>query len=171
MNRLMRHRTSSERSNAASASAETKTTTVCQKKSSATPSRWSTQPSTPTPNPSPDGSFYLASIPIASNGSFSGTTTVAGVIGNAPVHITYTFSGQYFQATGTSDTALYGGSPDSSGWNWEIAYVPSGKLDSWFPTYFNARLSLQYTMYNKFDGNSVNAADNNTLFLLLWLAG
>ena len=49
--------------------------------------------------------------------------------------------------------------------------MPSGKLDSWFPTYFNARLSLQYTMYNKFDGNSVNAADNNTLFLLLWLAG
>lgn len=84
---------------------------------------------------------------------------------------TYTFSGQYFQTTGTSDAALYGGSPDSSGWNWEIAYVPSGKPGSWFPTWFNARLSLQYTMYNKFDGTSVNASDNNTLFLLLWIAG
>ena len=84
---------------------------------------------------------------------------------------TYTFSGQSFQTTGTSDTALYGGSPDSSGWNWEIAYVPSGKSDSWFPTWFNARLSLQYTMYNKFNGTSVNASDNNTLFLLLWVAG
>jgi hypothetical protein len=84
---------------------------------------------------------------------------------------TYTFSGQYFQTTGTSDTALYGGSPDSNGWNWEIAYVPSGKFGSWFPTYVNARLSLQYTMYSKFDGTSVNASDNNTLFLLLWIAG
>ncbi|HEX3430747.1 MAG TPA: hypothetical protein VHT03_07655 [Rhizomicrobium sp.] len=84
---------------------------------------------------------------------------------------TYTFSGQYFRTAGTSDAALYGGSPDSSGWNWEIAYVPSGKPGSWFPTYFNARLSLQYTMYNKFDGTSANASDNNTLFLLLWIAG
>ena len=81
---------------------------------------------------------------------------------------TYTFSGQYFQTTGRPDHALYGGSPDSSGWNWEIAWVPSGKLG--FPTWFNARLSLQYTMYNKFDGTSVNASDNNTLFLLLWIA-
>jgi hypothetical protein len=84
---------------------------------------------------------------------------------------TYTFSAQYFQTTGTSDTALYGGSPDSNGWNWEIAYVPSGKPGSWFPTWFNARLSLQYTMYNKFDGSTTNASDNNTLFLLLWIAG
>jgi len=84
---------------------------------------------------------------------------------------TYTFSGQYFQTTGTSDTALYGGSPDSDGWNWEIAYVPSGKVGSWFPTWFNARLSLQYTMYNKFDGSTANASDNNTLFLVLWIAG
>jgi hypothetical protein len=84
---------------------------------------------------------------------------------------TYTLSGQYFQTTGTSDTALYGGSPNSRGWNWEIAYVPSGKLGSWFPTYFNARLSLQYTMYSEFNGTSDHASDNNTLYLLLWLAG
>jgi len=84
---------------------------------------------------------------------------------------TYTLSGQYFQTTGTSDTALYGGSPNSNGWNWEIAYVPSGKLGSWFPNYFNVRLSLQYTMYDRFDGTSVNASDNNTLYLLLWIAG
>jgi len=72
---------------------------------------------------------------------------------------------------GTSDTALYGSSPDSNGWNWEITYVPSGKLGSWFPTWFNARLSLEYTMYNKFDGSTTNASDNNILFLLLWIAG
>jgi hypothetical protein len=84
---------------------------------------------------------------------------------------TFTLSGQYFQTTGTSDTALYGGSPNSSGWTWEIAYVPSGKKDSSFPTWFNPRLSLQYTFYNQFDGSSSHASDNNTLFLLLWIAG
>jgi hypothetical protein len=80
-------------------------------------------------------------------------------------------SGQYFQTTGTSDAGLYGGSPNSRGWNWEIAYVPSGKLGSWFPTYFNARLSLQYTAYTELDGTSAHASANNTLYLLLWLAG
>jgi len=84
---------------------------------------------------------------------------------------TYTLSGQYFQTTGTSDAALYGGSPNSRGLNWEIAYVPSGKLGSWFPTWFNARLSLQYTMYTEFNGTSDHTSDNNTLYLLLWLAG
>jgi hypothetical protein len=84
---------------------------------------------------------------------------------------TYTLSGQYFQTTGTSDDALYGGSPNSSGWTWEVAYVPSGKKDSWFPTWFNPRLSLQYTFYNQFDGSSAHASDNNTLYLLLWIAG
>ena len=84
---------------------------------------------------------------------------------------TYTLSGQYFQTTGTSDVALYGGSPNSRGWNWEIAYVPSGKLGSWFPTWFNPRLSLQYTMYTEFNGTGINASDNNTLYLLLWIAG
>lgn len=84
---------------------------------------------------------------------------------------TYTLSGQYFQTVGTSDPGLYGGSPNSRGWNWEIAYVPSSKANSWFPTWFNARLSLQYTAYDEFDGTSVHASDNNTLFLLLWFAG
>lgn len=84
---------------------------------------------------------------------------------------TFTLSGQYFQTTGTSDAGLYGGSPDSAGWTGEIAYVPSGKPDSDFPNWFNLRVSLQYTAYTKFDGSSSHAADNNTLFLLLWVAG
>ena len=56
-------------------------------------------PSTPSPNPSPDQHFYIASIPINADGSFSATTTVTGVIGNAPVHFTYTFSGQFTGAS------------------------------------------------------------------------
>jgi List-Bact-rpt repeat protein len=52
-------------------------------------------PSTPSPNPSPDQKFEIASIPINADGSFSTTTTETGVIGNEPVHYTYTFSGHF----------------------------------------------------------------------------
>jgi hypothetical protein len=86
-------------------------------------------------------------------------------------HNTFTLSSQYFQTTGSSDTALYGGSPDSAGLVGEIAYVPSGKPDSVFPNWFNMRLSLQYTAYTKFNGSSAHASGNNTLYLLLWIAG
>ncbi len=84
---------------------------------------------------------------------------------------TITLSGQRFVTNGSTDAALFGGSPDSSGWNAEIAYVPSGKPDTWFPDGINARLSLQYTFYDRFNGTSLHASDNNTLYLLLWLAG
>lgn len=92
------------------------------------------------------------------NGSFSWQNTV-------------TLSSQYFQTIGSADTALYGGGPNSTGWVGEIAYVPSGKPNSNFPNWFNVRLSLQYTAYTKFNGMSSHASDNNTLFLLLWIAG
>lgn len=84
---------------------------------------------------------------------------------------TITLSGQHFSTTGSRDTALYGGSPNSTGWTGEIAYVPSGNADSDFPNWFNLRVSLQYTAYTEFDGTSAHASDNNTLYLLLWVAG
>ncbi|HEY5048359.1 MAG TPA: hypothetical protein VII49_10085 [Rhizomicrobium sp.] len=84
---------------------------------------------------------------------------------------TFTVSGQRFETSGTSDAALYGGSPNSSGWTAEIAYVPSSHAKSWFPEGINVRLSLQYNAYDEFDGTSAHASDNNTLYLLLWLAG
>jgi hypothetical protein len=87
---------------------------------------------------------------------------------------TFTLSGQRFETTGSSDVGLYGGngSPNSAGWTGEIAYVPSGKLGgSWLPDWLNARASLQYTAYDKFNGTSVHASDNNTIYLLLWFAG
>ena len=34
----------------------------------------------------------------------------------------------------------------------------------------NARVGLQYTYYNKFDGDTVFAHDNNTLFGYVWFA-
>lgn len=89
----------------------------------------------------------------------------------------------YFLIHGSSDPALYAlqsaaddpaqvtgsstGSPNSDGVVAEIAYRP----------WWNVRLSLQYTAYTQFNGRSHDyngtgrdAADNDTLFLLAWLA-
>jgi hypothetical protein len=79
-------------------------------------------------------------------------------------------TGQYFNSWGTSDLALYGGSPNTNGWIAEIAYIPF--IDSQAPgwPWFNARIGLQYTWYDEFNGTSVGASDNNTLYLYLWMA-
>ncbi len=95
---------------------------------------------------------------LRANGSYSYDNTI-------------TVSGQYFQTSGSFDIARYGGKPDSNGWVGEIAYVPGGKPDSDFPAWLNLRISLQYTAYMRFDGSKNRASDNNTLFVLLWLAG
>lgn len=88
----------------------------------------------------------------------------------------YSFTLGYFQTTGTSDSTLYPpqamlgsrtGSPNTSGAIGEIT------LDAWQ----NARLGLQYTAYNRFNGASRSydivrgrsASDNNTLYTYVWL--
>src|SRR5579862_8945285 len=82
-------------------------------------------------------------------------------------------TGQYFNIWGTPDTGLYGTlasgfSPDSEGWIAEVAYIPfiSSRAPGW--PWFNARIGLQYTWYNKFDGTTVGANNNNSLFLYAW---
>jgi hypothetical protein len=84
-----------------------------------------------------------------------------------------------FSTRGTPDATLYGptGSPDTSGTVVQIDWTPWGKENSWGRPYANARLGLQYTIYDKFDGASSNydgagrnASDNNTLYLFLWMA-
>jgi hypothetical protein len=82
---------------------------------------------------------------------------------------------QHFNTWGSPDTGLYGGfasgfSPNSDGWIAEIAYIPfvSSQAPGW--PWFNARVGVQYTWYNKFDGTTVGASANNTLFVYLWLA-
>jgi hypothetical protein len=80
-------------------------------------------------------------------------------------------TGQYFNAWGTPDALLNPNVvPDSDGWIVEVAYVPfsASKAPGW--PWANARVGLNYTFYNKFNGTSVGASDNNTLFLHLWLA-
>jgi hypothetical protein len=85
-------------------------------------------------------------------------------------------TGQYFNTTGSSDPTVYsanpgcGCSPDSNGYIFEIDYIPfiSSQAPGW--PWANVRVGLQYTYYNKFDGDTVFAHDNNTLFGFIWFA-
>jgi hypothetical protein len=81
----------------------------------------------------------------------------------------------YFAIKGSQDNGLYSstaitgsraGSPDCEGLIGELSYLP----------WYNTKFSIQYTLYNKFNGTSKNydgfgrnASDNNTLYLLVWL--
>jgi hypothetical protein len=98
------------------------------------------------------------------------------------------FTAQYFNAWGTADAGLFGTdpvtgvplTPATSGWTTEIAYIPFGasKMVGW--PWFNARIGLQYTYYNKLNGTTCQvagfacpafgASNNNTLFLHAWFA-
>ncbi len=90
-------------------------------------------------------------------------------------------TGQYFDTWGSSDAKEYTDliscqppdttcSPNSNGFIAEIDYIPfiSSTAPIW--PWANMRLGLQYTYYNKFDGTTLNAHDNNTLFLYAWFA-
>ena len=91
-------------------------------------------------------------------------------------------TGQYFDTWGSSDPLLYANlngcvltltancSPNSNGYVAEIDYIPFITSTAPFWPWANVRVGLQYTYYNKFDGTTVNAHDNNTLFLHAWFA-
>jgi len=92
---------------------------------------------------------------------------------------TWSATGGRFVLNGTRDATLYGtftGSPNTSGWIAELAYLPYMKGGPSFWQWFNARLGAQYTFYDKFDGASRNfdgmgrnAHNNNTLLLYAWI--
>jgi hypothetical protein len=89
---------------------------------------------------------------------------------------------QYFVIDGTADPILYSasasGSPLSDGWIVEVSYLPFNKHGG--PAFWprsNVKISLQYVVYNRFDGASSNfdgagsnARDNNTLYAETWIA-
>ncbi len=82
----------------------------------------------------------------------------------------------YFSTTGDSDPGLYApgeltgsstGSPDSNGFLLQASFMPLENL----------KIVAQYVIYDKFNGSSTNydgsgrdASDNNTLYLLVWMA-
>lgn len=86
---------------------------------------------------------------------------------------TYTPSVQYFRTWGDTDAALWSssgnGSPNSAGYVGEIAWSPMGKPGG-SVQWFNPHVTLQYIAYTQFNGTSMHAGDNNTVFLNLWFA-
>jgi hypothetical protein len=95
---------------------------------------------------------------------------------------TYGADFQYFLIDGRKDSLLYPdsrmGSPTSDGWIIQLDYLPFNKRGgpSFWP-YSNVKFSLQYWIYNRFDGSrrnydgaGRNARDNNTLYLQAWIA-
>ena len=89
---------------------------------------------------------------------------------------------QYFATNGGTDPLLYAdspnGSPASDGFIFQLSFLPIHKRGG--PSIWprsNFKLSLQYTLYNRFDGARTNfdgagrnARDNNTTYLEAWLA-
>ncbi|MEI6675980.1 MAG: hypothetical protein WCO57_12475 [Verrucomicrobiota bacterium] len=88
---------------------------------------------------------------------------------------------QYFVIDGKHDPLLYSGStkgsPLSDGLILQANYMPfnkGGGPDFWPKS--SVKLSLQYVIYNRFDGSRTNydgtgrnAHDNNTLYLEAWI--
>ena len=116
-----------------------------------------------------------ASVTAGAASVASQTVNVFRVRGTYHVGQQWAFSLMPFATSGTTDAALYpaaavsgslAGSPNTTGLLAEIDYNP----------WQNARISLQYTAYGKFNGRSSNydgggrnASDNNTIYLVSWL--
>ena len=95
---------------------------------------------------------------------------------------TYGADVQYFAIGGSSDPMLYSGSlagsPRSDGFVLEADYLPFSKSGG--PSFWpksNVKFSLQYVIYQRFngartnyDGLGANARDNNTLYAEAWIA-
>lgn len=99
---------------------------------------------------------------------------------------TYSFTGTYFQITGSPDAAIFGNnvntSPNSAGFILDAAYLPFSHGSPWPYSTWNTRLGVSYTAFTQFDGGSSNidpvgcpncgrrASDNNTLLLYAFTA-
>ena len=99
---------------------------------------------------------------------------------------TYGAAVSYFATSGSTDTGLFApapitgsanGKPNSNGWIFELDWLPFMKSPLEIAPWAQAKLSLQYVAYGKFNGASRNydgfgrnASDNDTLFLHAWFA-
>lgn len=122
-------------------------------------------------SPLSDGISILAANPTNTLNTFKALASLAYGNDNRVV-----LTGQYFDTQGSSDTGLYQSnpgcacSPNSNGYIFDIAYIPFISSQSPVWPWANMRVGLQYTYYNKFDGDTVFAHDNNTLFGYIWFA-
>lgn len=91
----------------------------------------------------------------------------------------YSLTVSRFNTWGTADANLYGtenGSPDSSYWKFDLAYLPFMKGGPELWPWFNARFGIMYTHYDKFNGVTRNvdgipglkASGNDAVFVYTW---
>jgi hypothetical protein len=123
---------------------------------------------------------WNASFPLGNTSQSSDTLDTFRINCNYSYRSLYgTFGGNvaFFSTSGSKDRLLYApnpvdgsrnGLPNSDGFILQGIYIP--------PKWEQAKIVVQYTIYNNFngartnyDGNGRNAADNNTLYLLAWL--
>jgi len=109
------------------------------------------------PNPASNPSNFLNSLHLQASFAYGADNR-------------FVLTGQYFDISGSSDLGLFGGSPNSNGFIGELAYIPFGVSQAPGWPWLNARIGLQYTYYNKFNGTTDGAHDKNTLFLHAWFA-
>jgi len=135
-----------------------------------------------------DNEFVLHASYIRENRSLAATYNAGGSAGNSPglnsfkvVGNYYTngmigFSLGYFLVSGNADSLFYApssfsgsqnGTPDSNGIIAEVNYLP----------WMNTKFGIQYIAYNKFngassnyDGTGRNASDNNSVYVIAWVA-
>jgi hypothetical protein len=84
---------------------------------------------------------------------------------------TYSFSAGYFDTWGTADATLYGGSPNANGWTADVAYLPFSKGGPEMWPWFNARIGVLYSHFDKVDPSfpSAKASNNDSVLLYTWL--
>ena len=94
---------------------------------------------------------------------------------------TISLTAGYFNTWGTTDVLLNSGfttgSPNSDGWTFDLAYLPFSFGGPGIWPWLNARIGIEYTHYNRFDGSVNNidftpgrtAQDNDTTFLYTWI--
>ena len=92
------------------------------------------------------------------------------------------FTTQYFNTKGSTDATLWAltsqfdstataqTDPNTDGFVFDLSYIPYISSHSPIWPWANARIGLQYTYYNRFDGDTTYAHDNNSLFAYLWFA-
>ena len=98
---------------------------------------------------------------------------------------TLSLTAGYFNINGDADQLLYSkslspsalGSPNSSGWVFDVALLPFSKGGPPIWPWLNGRFGVSWTLYNQFNGAGSNyngafrdAKDNNTTFFYGWIA-
>ena len=120
-------------------------------------------------------------------GAAAGTANASDVLNDLSISASYiwdrkiSFTASRFNTWGDADAGIYtnsaNGSPNSTYWNFDLAYLPymNGGPDLW--PWFNARIGVQYTHFDKFNGTwndaggvaGLKAGGNDQVYVYTWL--